>query len=136
MIKSVNIFSKFYGDICNIEYQKCSLLHIHLLIFFNSANEFLKASYIDKIMYVELSIVEKNLTGEFTRIITSVIFHSPCGEINPNSFYITHTQDDPPKYLKYYPCNFFEETFIQENGYPIYHQHNNGFINKILYLQD
>lgn len=136
MIKSENIFSKFYRDVCNIEYQKCGLLHIHLLIFFNLANEFLEASYIDKIICIELSIVEKNLTYEFTKIITSVIFHSLCREINPNSLYISHIQDDLPKYLKYYPCNVFEETFIQENGYPIYHQHNNGFIYKILYLQD
>ena len=79
-----------------IEYQKHSFTHMHLLIFLNLADEFLKASHIHEVIYAELPIVESDLTSELTRIVTSVMLHGLYGKINLYSPYMSNTRDGPP----------------------------------------
>lgn len=74
-----------------IEYQKRGLLYIYLLVFLNSANEFLEAFYIDKVICVKLSIIKDDLTAGFIKTVTLVMFYSPYGKINPNLFYMSNT---------------------------------------------
>lgn len=107
---------------------------MHLLIFLNLADEFLETFHIDEVICAKLPTIEVDPNGELTRIVTSVMLHGLCGKINPYSPYISNTQDGSPRCTKHYPCNFFEETSIQENGYPLYQRHNNSFIHKILYF--
>lgn len=85
---------------------------MYLLIFINSADKFLKAFHIDKIICAKLLIVEIDLTDEFTRIVTSVMLYGPYGEINSHSPCMSNTQNDPLKCIKHYLCNFFKKTFI------------------------
>lgn len=120
LIKSKNIFGKFRGDIYTIEYQKRRLPYMHLLVFLHSTNQFLEASQIDKVICAELPTLETNPIGELRRIVTSVMLYGPCGNINPHSPCMSNARDGPPKCTKRYFCNFFEETSIQENGYPLY----------------
>lgn len=89
LIKNENIFGRFCEDVYIIEYQKQGLLHIHLLIFLHSADQFFKAFQIDEVIYAKLPTAKKDLNGKFIRIVTSVILHGPCGDINPHLFYIS-----------------------------------------------
>lgn len=91
LIKIENSFSRFCRDVYTIEYQKRNLPHIYLLIFFKSVDEFLEAFHIDEVIYAKLLIIETDSIGELTRILTSIILHSLCGEINPNSFCMSNT---------------------------------------------
>lgn len=85
LIKIENIFGRFCGDMYNNKYPKGSLPPMHLLIFLNSADKFLEASHINEIIYVKPFIIETDQISELTKIMTLVILHGPCREINPNS---------------------------------------------------
>lgn len=87
-------------------------MYIYLLIFFNSPDEFLKTSYIDEVIYIKLLIIETDLIGGFTKIMTLVMFYGLYRKINPNPPYINNTQDGFSKYIKHYLYSFFEETSI------------------------
>ena len=136
LIKSENIFGRFRGDVYTIEYQKQGFPHMHLLIFLHSADQFLEASQIDEVICAKLPTIETGPNGELTRIVTSVILYGPCGDINSHSPCMSSARDGLPKCTKRYPCNFFEETSIQENGYPLYRRCNNGFTHEIPHPQD
>ena len=136
LIKSENIFGRFRGDVYTIEYQKRGLPHMHLLIFLHSADQFLEASQIDEVICAELPTAETDPNGELTRIVTSVMLHGPCGDVNPHSPCMSSARDDPPKCTKRYPRNFLEETSIQENGYPLYRRRDNGSTHEISHPQD
>ena len=136
LIKGENIFGQFRRNVYITEYQKRGLSHIHLLIFLNSADKFLEASYIDEVIYAKLPIIETDPTVELTQIVTSVILHGPYEKINLYSPCMSNAQDGFPRCIKHYPRNFFEKTSIQENGYSLYWQCNNGSTHEILYPQD
>ena len=74
LIKSKNNFGRFYKNIYTIEYQKYSLPYIYLFIFLNVIN---------KNIYVKFLIVETNLTNEFIRIITLIIFYGLYRKLIP-----------------------------------------------------
>lgn len=88
LIKKKNIFSRFCEDIYIIQYQKHNFLYIHLQIFSNFASKYLKAFYIDKIIYIKLLTIETDLINKFTRIITLVILYSLCEKTHFYSIYI------------------------------------------------
>ena len=119
-MKNENIFSWFYGNLYTIKYQKQGFSHMHLLIFLHLADQFLEASQINEVIYTKLPTVETDPNGELTRIVTLVMLHSPCGDVNSYSPFMSSTQDSYPKCTKRYPCNFFEETLVQKNSYPLY----------------
>lgn len=73
---------------------------------------------------------------ENSQIVTLVMLHGPCGDINPYSPCMSNARDGPPKCTKRYPHEFFEETTIQENGYSLYRQRNNGSIYDIPHPQN
>ena len=49
---------------------------------------------------------------------------------------MSNARDGRPTCTKHYPCNFLEKTFVQENGYPLYWQRNNGSTHEIPHSQD
>lgn len=120
LTKNKNFFDQFCKDVYTIEYQKRGLPHIYLFIFFYSVDSFLETSQIDEIIYTKLLTLDTNPIGELIRILTSVMLYGLYKDINLHSTYMSNIQDSLSKYTKHYLCNFFEETFIQENGYPIY----------------
>lgn len=89
---------------------------MHLLIFMNSANEFLEASYINKVICIELLTIETNLISELTKIVTLIIFHDLCRKINLHLSYMNNARDGLSRYIKHYPYNFFNKTSIQVGG--------------------
>ena len=120
LIKNENSLGRFCRNIYTIEYQKRGLSNIHLLIFLHLADQFLEASQINKVICTKLLTAETDPHGELTRILTSVILHGSCGDVNPWSLCMSSARDGPLKCTKRYPRNFFEETSIQENGYLFY----------------
>lgn len=68
---------------------------MHLLIFLNLADEFLKAFHIDELICAKLLIIKTDLTGEFIKIITSVILYGLYGVMNPNLPCMNNAQDSP-----------------------------------------
>ncbi len=136
LIKNENIFSQFHGNVYAIEYPKRNLPHMHHLIFVNLTDEFLEASYIDKVICAKLPTIKANPTYELVRIVISVMLHDLFKKINFNSHCMNNAQDGSSRYTKYYPCNFFEKTSIQENDYPLYWQYNNGSMHEIPHPQD
>lgn len=112
LIKSGNIFGKFCKNIYIIKGQKRRLPYIHLLIFLYPDNQFLKASHIDKVICAEILISETDPSGNFTRIVTSIMLYGPCENINPHFLYMSNAKDIPLKCTKYYYCEFFKETTI------------------------
>lgn len=120
LIKRENIFEQFYGDVYTIEYQKLGLPHIHLLIFLYLDNQFFKVFHNDEVIYAKIPTLETNLSGEFIRIVTSVMLYGLCGDINFHFLYISNARYYPSKCTKRYPHEFFEKTTIQENGYLLY----------------
>lgn len=63
---------------------------MHLFIFLNLVDEFLKVSYIDKVICAKLLIKESNLTSELIEIITLVMLYNLYKEINLYSFSINN----------------------------------------------
>lgn len=103
-----------------MEYQRRGLPYIHLLFFLNSADKFFVVFHFDKVICAKLQTVESDPTAHLTRIITLVMIYGLCEEINFYSPYMTNTQDNFLRCIKYYLYNFLEETFIQKNGYQLY----------------
>ena len=64
---------------------------MHLLIFFNLANKFLKTFYIDEVIYVKLLIIETNLTDEYTKIVILVILYDLYEKLNSYSSCMSNT---------------------------------------------
>ena len=90
----------------------------------------------DEVICAELPTAETDPNGELTRIVTSVMLHGLCENVNPHSTCMSNARDGPPKCTKRYPRNFLEETSIQENGYPLYRRRNNGSTHEIPHPQD
>lgn len=120
LIKNENIFDKFCKNVYTIEYQKRGLPHMHLLVFLYLTDQFLEISQIDEVICAKLLTLETNPTGKLIKIITSIMFYCPCRNINLYSPCISNAQDDLPKYIKCYPCNFLEETSIHKISYSLY----------------
>lgn len=109
---------------------------MHLLIFLHPDGQFLEASHIDEVICAELPTPETDPSGEITRIVTTVMLHGPCGDINPHSPCMSNARDGSPKCTTRYPREFLEETTIQENGYPLYRRRNNGSSHEIPHPQN
>lgn len=136
LIKSENIFGWFCGDVYTIKYQKRGLPHIELLMFLHLPDQFLEASQIDEVICADLPTAETDPNGELIKIVTSVMNYGHCENVNLHSPCMSNAGDGLSKCIKHYPRNFFEETSIPENGYPLYRRRNNGSTHEILHPQD
>lgn len=110
--------------------------HMHLLIFLHLTDKCFEAFDIDKVICDKLSIVKSDPMGELTRIVILVMLHGLCGNINPHSPCMSNARNGSPKCTKHYPRDFFEDTSIQENRYPLYQRCNNGSTYEISHPQD
>lgn len=74
-----NIFGWFCRDIYIIEYQKRSVLYIHLLLFLYPDDEIFDTAKNDKMVSVKLLTKKNDLTRKFFDIISLVILHGSYG---------------------------------------------------------
>ena len=93
LIKIENIFGQDCKNVYIIEYQKCGLSYIYLLIFLNSVDKFLEAFYIDKVICAKLPTIDVNVTGKLTKIVTSIILYGLYEKINHYLPYRSNAQD-------------------------------------------
>lgn len=85
-------------------------------------------------IYAKHPIVKFNPMEKLIRIVCLIMLYGLYGDINLDLLYISNAWDGLPKFTKYYPQDFFEEWFIQENRYSFYQRRNNGSTYKITYL--
>ena len=120
LIKTENIFGRFSENIYSIEYQKQDFSYMHLLIFLHLTDQLIEASQIDEVICAKLPTAETDPNGELIRIVISVMLYGPYGDVNFHLLCMSNAQNGSSKCIKRYLCNFFEETLVQENGYPLY----------------
>ncbi|XP_074115778.1 ATP-dependent DNA helicase PIF1-like [Cotesia typhae] len=104
------IFGETKCHMYTIEWQKCGLPHVHILLCLEKK---IKPDSIDQIISAELP--DHNLDPDLYDIIKSSMIHGPCGSFNPHSPCMVEG-----KCSKKYPKTFLKETETGEDGYPKY----------------
>ena len=97
-----------------IEFQKCGLPHMHLLIFLAPQHKIRTPADVDAISCAQ--IPDPELHPLLHKTITTCMLHGPCGD--------KCVKDG--KCTKNYPKDFCEETAFRDNGYPEVARPNNG----------
>jgi hypothetical protein len=113
------LFGKVIGMVCAIEFQKCGLPHMHLLIFLDQEDKIRDARDVDSI--VSAQIPDPITQPVLYEIVTSAMMHGLCGNANKKAPCMVDG-----KCSKKYPKDFCDETTVEEDGYPKYARPNNG----------
>ena len=113
-----------------IEFQKRGLPHAHIIVWMDPRYKFPIADHVDKIIFAE--IPDKENDPKLYQAVSECMIHGPCRLVNPNSPCMENG-----KCSKYYPKNHVENTFLDNEGYPIYRHRDTGrFIEKNKYQCD
>ena len=122
------VFGRFLGIVWTIEYQKRGLPHVHILLFLHPEDRFMTADRIDQIVSAEFPDPQMDPTGQLTDLIRRTMVHGPCGDWTPQIACRRSNTGGRSRYCsKQYPRNWQEETFIKEDGYPLYRRRSNGY---------
>ena len=131
-IKKKNIFGRYLGCVCTIEYQKRGLPHMHLLLFLDPTDRFLSMDRIDQIISAEIPVATNTITTTLKDIVTTAMLHGPCEIQAPNAPCTVAKYPSGPKVCtEVYPKEFQQEIVIQADEYPLYRRQNNGYIHKV-----
>ena len=101
-------------------------MYLLLFLYPHNYNRLLDLAVIDCFISAELPQPENDPTDYLTKIVKSIIVHSPCSSWNPRALYIVL-----PRlgllltYLKRYPKPFNSITVIYKDGYLKYRRRNN-----------
>lgn len=120
LVKEKKVLGRFCADVYIIEYQKQSLPHMYLLLFFHSDDQIFDTAKIDKNIFTELPTEEDGTIGELFGIVSLVMLHSLYGNQSPNASCMKRFNHSSPQYTKWYPCKFLSETDFKKNCYPLY----------------
>jgi hypothetical protein len=120
-IHKKHILGRTIAGIYVIEFQKCGLLHAHILIFFAEDYKPHTVEDVNYMINVELPNPKTNRLAHET--VVQCMMHGPCGAAFPNVPYM-----EDGKCTKQYPRKFQSETMTDVNGYPIYRRKNMGCI--------
>lgn len=74
---------------------------------------------IDRFICAELP--DKDLESDLYQIVCENMIHGPCGKDNPFMQCMKKG-----KCAKRFPKDFTDQTYIDEDGYPVYRRRNNG----------
>ena len=107
------LLGKYQAHVCSIEFQKCGLPHIHILIWVHTSDKVNSPESVDEVISAEIPDPETH--PRLHRLVTSVMIHGPCGAENP-----TAPCMKDGKCSKGYPKSFQEITITGNDGYPIY----------------
>ena len=114
-----SIFSDALGYVYTIEFQKCGLPHMHLLLSLTPCFRSTTAEEVDTI--VRATWPNPKNKPHLFNIVKCCMVHGPCGQWKCDAPCI---KDE--KCSKGFPKPFQAETVITCNGYPIYAQPNNS----------
>jgi hypothetical protein len=117
-VAKIGWFAKVIGNIWTREYQKRGLPHIHLLIIFSRKQKVSPTEDIDRLVLAKLPLLENTPLFE---IVTKCLLHGPCAQEYPNAPCMVNSGCK-----NCYPRAFSKETTQGKDGYPVYHQRNDG----------
>ncbi|XP_021979692.1 uncharacterized protein LOC110875797 [Helianthus annuus] len=123
-IMKKQIFGKCRAVVYTIEFQKRGLSHAHLLIRLEHSATCRTPAGIDDLISAEIPS-ETDDPASY-KAVTEYMLHGPCGNDAPSA---PCTTDG--KCLKHFPKAFYQETTIDEDGYPVYRRRNS----KIFFLK-
>ncbi|XP_065645364.1 uncharacterized protein LOC136075855 [Hydra vulgaris] len=115
------VLGKVVKHVQVIEFQKCGLPHVHILLHFANDDKLEAAYDIDNLISEEIPdlIVNRDLYD----VVKTCMIHGPCGILNPNS---PCMKDGVCS--KNYPKEFNANTVAVHNGYPPYRRRDNGLV--------
>ena len=99
---------------------------MHLLLFQHPDYRFLTAERIDEVVRAELPDSRLDESGELSAVITSCMIHGSCGPLAPTSPCMQSSGTGTKTCSKRYPKQFQLETRVQEDGYAVYRQSDDG----------
>ncbi|XP_047132536.1 uncharacterized protein LOC124811235 [Hydra vulgaris] len=117
--------SRCIRESCNtcsvIEFQKCGLPHVHILLHFATDDKLETAHDINNLISAE--IPDPIVNPDLYDVVKTCMIHGPCGILNPNSSCMKNGV-----YSKNYPKEFNTNTVAVHNGYPRYRRRDNGLV--------
>src|SRR5882762_6866879 len=121
MLKDIKdgLFGDVLGFVFTIEFHKCGLPHIHLLIFLRQQYKIHDAPHVDTI--VSAQIPDPVAHPILYATITKCMMHGPCCPEHPKAACMVNK-----KCSKRFPKDFCPETWLGQDGYPEYARPDNG----------
>lgn len=111
-----------YMDV--IEFQKCALPHMHLLIFLRDPHKLLTPEAIDSCIWARWP--DPNMQPLLFETVKKCMVHGPCGAENPNAPCMVDDGHGGKVCSKGFPKPFQEFTTMDHHGYPLYFRPNDG----------
>ncbi|XP_071728373.1 uncharacterized protein [Rutidosis leptorrhynchoides] len=118
-IMKKHIFGTTEAGIHIIEFQKCELPHVHMLIWLTRYCKCKSPSDIDDLISAE--IPSKTDYPEGYKAVSEYMLHGPCGGNNMDAPCIIER-----KCSKHFPKPYYAETTIDDDGYANYRRRKNG----------
>ncbi|KAL4596305.1 hypothetical protein ACB092_12G154600 [Castanea dentata] len=112
-------FGRVIAIVYTIEFQKRGLPHAHILLFLDPKDKCPSPTGIDGIIMAEIPDPDENPVAN--EAIQQFMMHGPCGSAKPKSPCMING-----KCSKHFPKRFYEETIIDEEGFPVYRGRNDG----------
>ena len=112
-------FGRVITIVYTIEFQKRGLPHAHILLFLDPKDKCPSPTNIDGIIMAEIPNPDEDPIAN--EAIKQFMMHGPCGSANPKSPCMMNG-----KCTKHFPKIFYEETIIDEEGFPVYRRRNDG----------
>ena len=100
-----------------IEFQKRGLPHAHILLWLKENYKCKTGNQLDNMISAELPCPTNDPEGY--KAVSEYMLHGPCGK---DAKYAPCTIEG--KCTKKYPKPFYEETMVDEDGYPVYRRRN------------
>jgi hypothetical protein len=108
-----------FAVVYTIEFQKRGLPHAHILLFLDPKDKCPTSEHIDNIIKVEIPDLHRDPIAYET--VKLYMMHGPCGVDNLRSPCMKND-----KCSKHFPKRYYEETTIDDDGFPNYRRWNNG----------
>ncbi|XP_057730233.1 uncharacterized protein LOC130945543 [Arachis stenosperma] len=112
-LKSGVFFGPLNAGMYTIEFQKRGLPHAHILLWLDGRSRLQSSEIIDELICAELPNPAKYPL--LYDVVTKFMIHGPCGQLR---FNFPCMQDG--RCSKFYPKQFVNETYFDQEGYPIY----------------
>jgi hypothetical protein len=110
-LTKTNIFGSVLRYVYTIEFQKCGLPHMHLLLSLSPRFWLTTAQQVDTV--IRVTWPDPQQEPRLFNIIKHCMVHGPCGCWKPDTSCMKNG-----KCSKGFPKPFQEETFMTGNGYP------------------